>query len=112
MPRHQPTGIVCVSDFEALTVNRALLNAGYSIPRDVSVIGYNDMPLVEICYPPLTTMRADFYGLGRMAGEMMMELLQASNTDIKSRFICPQLVIRNSTGAAPTGPGKPRPKII
>src|SRR5262249_39710020 len=40
MPNHQPTAIVCVSDFEALTVNRALLNAGYSIPRDVSVVGY------------------------------------------------------------------------
>lgn len=102
MPKHQPTALVCASDFEALTVNRALLMAGYAIPKDVSVIGYNDLPLVEVAYPPLTTIHADFYRLGRMAGEMLLELLQTPNIDLKSRFICPQLIIRNSTGPAPS----------
>jgi LacI family transcriptional regulator len=110
MPHHQPTAIVCASDFEALIVNRALLTAGYAIPGDISVIGYNDLPLVDIVYPPLTTIRADFYGLGRMAGEMLLELLQqTSHIDLKSRFICPQLIIRNSTGPVPSsrhGKGK------
>jgi LacI family transcriptional regulator len=98
MPNHRPTGIVCSSDFEALTVNRALLAAGFSIPGDVSVIGYNDLPLVDLTFPPLTTIRADFYLLGRMAGEMLLELLQESRADVKSRHICPQLIVRNSTG--------------
>ena len=103
MPKHRPTAIVCYSDIEAINLTRILRSVGLSIPGDVSVVGYNDVPFVDIADPPLTTMRADFYLLGRMAGEMLLELLQAPQGErkLKSRFLCPQLIIRNSTGPAP-----------
>ena len=101
LPRLRPTGIVCYSDLEALMVNRALLTAGYSIPADVSVIGYNDLPLIQNIYPPLTTVKTDFYQMGRMAGEMLMKLIEEPSRDLPSRSVYPQLVVRNSSGAAP-----------
>jgi LacI family transcriptional regulator len=101
IPRYQPTAVVCYSDTIALTVSRALLTAGFTLPGDISVTGYNDLPLVDNIYPPLTTVRSDFYQLGKMAGEMLMELLQSPKTELNSRFICPQLIVRNTTGPVP-----------
>jgi len=101
LPRHKPTAIVCVTDTEAILVCRALHTAGIDIPGDISVVGYNDLPSVDIAYPPLTTVHADFYTLGSMAAEMLLELLDSDKTELKSRFLHPRLVVRNSTSPAP-----------
>jgi DNA-binding LacI/PurR family transcriptional regulator len=101
VPRLRPTALVCYSDLEALTAIRSLLAGGLKIPEDISVIGYNDFPLIDNVYPPLTTMRADFYLLGRMAGEMLMEHLQSPQIELPSRSIVPQLIVRQSTGPVP-----------
>ena len=96
--RRRPTAIVCYSDIEALKVIAALQAVGIAIPGDVSVVGYNDMPFVDLAYPALTTIRSDGYAMGRAAGEMLLELLQTPQKPLKSRVLSPQLIVRASTG--------------
>ena len=67
---HRPTAVVCYSDIEALKVMTALHTVGIAVPEGVSVVGYNDMPFVDLAYPALTTVRSDGYALGRAAGEI------------------------------------------
>jgi DNA-binding LacI/PurR family transcriptional regulator len=73
IPRDQlPTAIVTSNDLQAFGVCKALSELGISVPRDVSVVGFDDMPGSDYYTPALTTVRPDFDALGRTA---MQELL-------------------------------------
>ena len=79
----------------------ALHAAGRSVPGDVSVVGFDDIPEARYFTPPLTTVRQDFEAMGRT---MMRQLLDAINgsPDGPARVaFAPELIVRESTAAAP-----------
>jgi LacI family transcriptional regulator len=97
------TAIVAANDLIALGCYDALAAAKLHCPADVSVIGHNDMPLVDVLNPPLTTLRIQHREMGRQAARLLLERL-GSRDGVPIRItLPPQLMVRSST-AAPRKP--------
>ncbi|MET0771787.1 MAG: LacI family DNA-binding transcriptional regulator [Candidatus Limnocylindrales bacterium] len=78
------TGILCYNDALALGVLRGIRASGRAVPRDVSVVGFDDIELAAFAEPPLTTVRQDIRGLGRWAVERLLEDLRVPATAARS----------------------------
>ncbi|TDC04495.1 LacI family DNA-binding transcriptional regulator [Nonomuraea longispora] len=94
------TAVFVANDQMALGVLRALREAGRRVPEDVSVAGFDDIPESAYYWPPLTTVRQDFGEVGRLAFHMLLDRMAGADTDGR-RLVEPELVVRESTGAAP-----------
>ena len=70
-----PTAILTANDRLAIGCYDALAAAGLECPRDISVVGFNDMPLVDRLHPPLTTVRIPQRELGTLAAELLLQAL-------------------------------------
>jgi DNA-binding LacI/PurR family transcriptional regulator len=97
----RPTALLCMSDELALGAIRAIRELGMSVPRDVSVIGFDDTPAARWSDPPLTTVRQDLVEKGRRAGELVLRMLNRASPG-HPVTIPVDLVTRAST--APPGP--------
>ncbi|HSF26942.1 MAG TPA: LacI family DNA-binding transcriptional regulator [Actinomycetes bacterium] len=95
------TAIVAGNDLIALGSYRALAKAGLSIPGDISVVGFNDMPFVDMLQPPMTTVHVPHYHLGVEAARLLLERLRDERTPAKRLLLPSDLVVRGSTGAPP-----------
>jgi DNA-binding LacI/PurR family transcriptional regulator len=90
-------GIVAASDIIALGAVRALNRAGRQVPRDVSVVGYDDIHLARLAVPSLTTIRQDTRVAGRV---LVAKLLDSSGEGtLRSERVPTELVVRASCGA-------------
>lgn len=89
--------IVAASDLIAAGALRALRDAGLDVPRDVSVIGYDDIPAASMVNPPLTTVAQDTW----LAGEKLVETLlkQVQGEPAESLVLPAKLIVRRSCGA-------------
>jgi DNA-binding LacI/PurR family transcriptional regulator len=85
----------------ALGALRALHEAGYEIPRQVSVVGFDDIPEAQYFTPPLTTVRQDFGEIGRSSLRLMLEMMEsAAEGPTAPRMVAPELIVRSSTAGA------------
>ena len=96
------TGIVCASDPLALGAIRAVRRAGMRVPDDVSVVGYDDSAFMSCTEPPLTTVRQPIEPMGRAAIELLVSLIGGASVAQDELLFEPELVVRGSTGPAPT----------
>ncbi|WP_037357257.1 LacI family DNA-binding transcriptional regulator [Amycolatopsis orientalis] len=71
----RPTALLCMSDQLAFAAIAAAHRLGLRVPGDVSIVGFDDTPQAAWSEPPLTTVRQDLAGKGRVAGELVMDLL-------------------------------------
>jgi DNA-binding LacI/PurR family transcriptional regulator len=71
----RPTVVVTANDAQAVGVVRALHEHRLNVPRDISVVGFDDMPAMNDLYPPLTTVRPDFEQMGTAAMREVLRLL-------------------------------------
>jgi DNA-binding LacI/PurR family transcriptional regulator len=90
-----PASIFIASDLMALGFLRALYEAGVSVPRDISVVGFDDNEFASQVYPPLTTVRQSFATVGARCMEILLGLIEGHDPDTTPAT--PQLVVRNST---------------
>ncbi|WP_019833553.1 LacI family DNA-binding transcriptional regulator [Sphingomonas sp. PR090111-T3T-6A] len=88
-------GIVASSDLIALGAINALRRAGLSVPRDVSVVGYDDMLLSRLSTPALTTIRQDTASAGRM----LVSRILSDHIDHEPERLATDLIVRESCGA-------------
>lgn len=95
-----PTAVFCANDQIALGLYRALEEAGVCVPRDVSIVGFDDMPAAAYYSPALTTVRQDFANLGRVVLETLLEEIGAAEKGGAARALTPALVVRDSTAPA------------
>ncbi len=95
------TAVFCANDHMALGLLRALHEAGRSIPGDISVVGFDDIPEAAYFTPPLTTVRQDFGELGRRALELLVEELEGVPHARTHVQISSEMVLRRSAGPAP-----------
>jgi DNA-binding LacI/PurR family transcriptional regulator len=103
-----PTAIVAASDAMAAGALSALAARGLRVPGDVSVVGFDDLPLATAVDPPLTTVRADPVALGAAAAHALVALI--ADGDAPRRLSVPvELVVRESSGAPPWPTGSPPP---
>jgi LacI family repressor for deo operon, udp, cdd, tsx, nupC, and nupG len=96
------TGIICGSDLMALGAIRALRGRGLQVPDDVSVVGYDDSPLIAFTDPPLTTVRQAVAAMGSAAVRALLDEIAGLPTPRAEYVFRPELVVRSSTGAAPS----------
>ncbi len=99
------TGIICASDPMALGAIRAVRRAGKSVPRDVSVVGFDDSALMNCTDPPLTTVRQPIEPMGRMVIELLVGQIAGATVSHEEYFFEPELVVRGSSGPAPVVAG-------
>lgn len=95
------TAIIAGNDLMALGCYDVLAERGLECPRDVSVVGFNDMPFADRFQPPLTTVRIPHYEIGASAAAMLLRRLQAPDEPAEQLLLEPELVVRSST--APPG---------
>jgi LacI family transcriptional regulator len=91
------TGLVVANDQMALGAIAALNARGIRIPRDVSVVGFDDIPESAYYLPGLTTVHQDFEALGAQSVEYLVSLIKHPDTPIHQRVLYPELIVRNST---------------
>jgi LacI family transcriptional regulator len=96
-----PTAIVCVNDFMALGVTRALREMGLAVPQDVSVVGCDNISLSEFACPALTTINIPRERIGHLVSAALMPDGEASPLWGREIVIEPDLIIRDSTGPPP-----------
>jgi DNA-binding LacI/PurR family transcriptional regulator len=94
--RTDVTAVFAANDQMALGLLRALAEAGLSVPGDVSVAGFDDIPEAPYLIPPLTTVRQDFAAVGTRAIEILQAAI-AGDRPLPERLIDPVLVVRAST---------------
>jgi DNA-binding LacI/PurR family transcriptional regulator len=90
-----PTAIFIASDLMALGFIRALYEAGFSVPRDISVVGFDDNEFAPQVHPPLTTVRQSFGTVGERCMEILLALVDGRPVDTTPAV--PRLVVRRST---------------
>lgn len=93
------TAIVAANDLIALGCYDALTDLGLSCPNDVSIIGHNDMPLVDMLNPPLTTVRIQHREMGRQAARLLLEKIASPGAAPIRITLPPELMVRLSTAA-------------
>jgi DNA-binding LacI/PurR family transcriptional regulator len=91
------TGIVCASDPMALGAIRATKRAGLNVPRDVSVVGFDDSALMNSIDPPLTTVRQPIEPMCRMVIELLVGQIAGTGLRHDELLFEPELVVRGST---------------
>jgi len=96
----RPTAIFIASDVVAIGALQAIKQANLSIPQEISIIGFDDIPMAKYFDPPLTTIRLPAYALGFGAGERLIRLIRGDILEEKEVFLDTELVIRESTALA------------
>ena len=92
------SAIFVANDQMALGVLRALHEAGLEIPREVSVVGFDDIPEAQYFTPPLTTVRQDFGEIGRRSVRLMLSMIESEDEAPSPPLVAPELVERSSAG--------------
>ena len=105
---HRPTAVVCPADVVAMGVIQAVTARGYVVGRDVSVTGYDGVPLGAYTSPPLTTMSQPTQEIGRWLISTLFKLMAGASPSEFHEVIEPKLVRRESDGS-PTLLHRPRP---
>lgn len=95
------TAVVCASDLMALGVIRAARSRGLRVPEDLSVVGFDDSPLIAFTDPPLTTLRQPVGSMGKAAVSALMAEIAGARVSRTELLFHPELIVRGSTGPAP-----------
>jgi len=106
------TAIFCFNDIAAIGAIRAIDDCGLRCPDDISVIGFDDIASAAYHTPRLTTVRQPLHRMGEVAVQTLLKRIE-SPQEAYPEFIMfePELMVRESTGAAPTiSPGSTRKK--
>ena len=93
------TAILFSHDIRAISAITECMDRSIQIPQDLSIIGFDDLPMTAYTEPPLTTIRQDRIGLGKCGFYAVTCLL--NNLPIGSILLRAPLIVRNSTGPAP-----------
>jgi LacI family transcriptional regulator len=101
------TAIIASNDVLALGAYRALAARGLSCPAEVSIVGHNDMNLMDMVHPPLTTVAIAHDYMGRQAARFLMTRIQEKDTEVVTMMTSPTLIVRSSTGP----PGSARRRV-
>jgi LacI family transcriptional regulator len=94
------TAIVAGNDLMALGCYDVFAARGIDCPREISVVGFNDMPFADRFAPPLTTVRIPHYEIGVAAAQLLLDILQGNEDGPDEVVLAPELIVRGSTARA------------
>ncbi len=98
--RPRPTAVLCGNDVLAVGALRQAQAMDIPIPGAVSIVGFDDIELAQIAYPPLTTVHVPHQQMGRMAAQTLVAMVQDGGTP-KAAALDVSLVLRGTLGDAP-----------
>ncbi|KPA20378.1 HTH-type transcriptional repressor CytR [Shimia sp. SK013] len=99
--RDTPTAWICASDQIAFGLISGLTRAGFNVPTDMSVTGFDNIEMAEVFNPPLTTIHQSRNQMGHSAARTMLELIRGQKSDARVHILPVHLVDRDSTGPVP-----------
>lgn len=103
LARKQPfTALFAYNDISAIGSLWAFHEAGLRVPEDVSVVGFDDIAGAEFASPPLTTVRQPLLRMGQIAAQTVVDLIEGRGDYVPEIAIEPELMVRKSTGPAPS----------
>ncbi len=97
-----PTAILAINDFLAIGVLRAIQDLGMNVPGDVSLVGYDDIPMAKYLVPRLSTASKDGEKMGRESAKLLLARLQNPDLPRQEIKLPTRLILRESTGLAPS----------
>ena len=100
-PSKRPTAIICSSDFVALGALHAARSSNLAIPRDISIVGFDDISMAAHANPPLTTVAIPKQRMGRLAVQIIFRLRDNQSTPLNEYYMLESpLIVRESSGKA------------
>jgi LacI family transcriptional regulator len=93
------TAIVAANDLIALGCYDVFAERRIACPNELSLIGHNDMPLLDMLNPPLTTLRIQHVEMGRQAARLLLGMIAAPSAAPLRITLAPELMVRGSTAA-------------
>jgi LacI family transcriptional regulator len=97
---NRPTALICADDLLALGVMDAAVDLGLEIPRDVAVVGFDDISVAALRQVALTTVRQPVAEMGRRAVDLLMARITGTAGDPVEVVLPPELVVRRTCGAS------------
>jgi alanine racemase len=94
--KRRPTGVLAMSDMAAIGLMAAAIASGLRVPEDISIVGYDDLPMAAWTTPRLTTVRQPIVEKGRLAARLLIQRLQGKEVGSPPPLQT-SLVVRNST---------------
>lgn len=94
-----PTAIIYANDIMAIAGISAAIDRGVRVPQDLSIIGFDDIPLAPYIIPPLTTVRQDVFQWGRACARTLVAIIEGGDSEVVD--LPPvEFIVRGSTGPA------------
>jgi LacI family transcriptional regulator len=97
----RPTAIVVINDLLAMGALRAAADLGLRVPEDVSVVGFDNIPMANYLVPRLTTVTKNAFAGGQKAFELLLSRIRNPELPRQIVYGSTQLIVRESTGPAP-----------
>jgi LacI family transcriptional regulator len=95
----KPTAIFAYNDFMAIGAMRAIHEKSIPIPRSISLVGFDDIPLAAFTFPALTTVSQPKLEMGRQGAALLLDIMDGRTISLKDNAPLPvKLVVRESTG--------------
>ena len=101
MTANRPTALISYADLTAAGLLSGLLDLGLGIPRDMSIVGYDNQIFGRMLRPQLTTLAPAYERMGEFATETLLAMIEGAKG--KSLALPPQLVMRQSVRDLPQG---------
>ena len=109
--QEMPTAIFASNDVMAMGAMDAVRSLDLCIPEDISILGFDDIPQSAVIRPALTTVRQPLEQMGRVATQMLIDILKNPESEVDQIRLPTELIIRGSTQSPKTGsanlPGRP-----
>ena len=96
LPEKMPTAFVCNCYFTAHLLMEKLIAMGYRIPEDISVVGYDNYTVSNICIPAITTVEVDLMKMASESVDLMLKKLENPGYSEGRRIISGRLIEKNS----------------
>jgi len=99
----RPTALFAGNDTIAMGAMLALREAGFSVPQDFAVVGYDDLPIASYTCPPLTTIRTRAFEQGKLLANAAIALMNKEKVGSQQDVLPLELIVRESCGARSNG---------
>jgi DNA-binding LacI/PurR family transcriptional regulator len=93
---NRPTAVFVASDVVAIGAIQMIKQFGLQIPKDISIIGFDDIPIAQYLDPPLSTIHLPAYGLGWAAGDRLIRLILGEKLEQVTVLLDTELITRSS----------------
>jgi len=93
----RPTAVIASDDYSAFGAIQAVQDAGLSVPKDISIVGFDGISIAQMSCPKLTTIRQNTDEIGRKAAECLIAQILGEKTETNNIILEPELLIGNSS---------------